>query len=192
MGRFNWDWSGAGPPDDAYSRVTEPERFQPLHDWTLELMERLEAEFEVERAEWPGPDAELERVTLARPLVKLTPRGDNRAPITVAFTTFPGLAARFGRWRVDWFPSCGCDACDEMADEEFCRFRELVDAVVSGEFREALYLMPDGDGWQTHALRSDSHRSGGGSRVGRAKAVAILAGATSMAIEWRPWRKRGG
>ena len=35
MGRFNWDWDGDGPPDDAYSRVTEPERFGPLHDWHL-------------------------------------------------------------------------------------------------------------------------------------------------------------
>ena len=27
-------WGIAGPPDEAYSRVTNPERFQPLHDST--------------------------------------------------------------------------------------------------------------------------------------------------------------
>ena len=60
MGRFNWDWSGEGPPDEVYSRVTEPERFKPLHDWTLEVVERLRTEYEVILEEGTGIDAKLE------------------------------------------------------------------------------------------------------------------------------------
>ena len=45
MGWFNW--GREGPPDDAYSRVTEPERFAPLHGWALEAVARLQTEYEV-------------------------------------------------------------------------------------------------------------------------------------------------
>jgi len=40
---------GQGPPPAAYSRVTNPGRFAPLHDGALALLARLTAEFEVER-----------------------------------------------------------------------------------------------------------------------------------------------
>ena len=105
MGRFNWDWAGEGPPDDAYERVTEPERFTPLHDWTLEAVGRLQAEYDVALEEGKGVDAELERSSLARPTLKLTPRQESCAPITIAFTDFPGLAVRVGRWVTDYFPA---------------------------------------------------------------------------------------
>ncbi len=124
MGRFNWDWSGEGPPDDAYSRVTEPERFTPLHGWTLEAVQRLQAEYDVVLEEGKGMDAELERPSLARPTLKLSPRQDSCAPITIAFIDFPALAVRLGHWVTDRFPSCGCDACDEMPDGEFERLME--------------------------------------------------------------------
>ncbi len=88
MGRFNWDWGGDGPPDDAYSRVTEPERFGPLHDWALEAVARLQSEYEVTLDEADGMDAELERAPLSRPTIKLTPLQDSCAPITIAFTDF--------------------------------------------------------------------------------------------------------
>ncbi len=192
MGRFNWDWSAGGPPHEAYSRVTEPERFQPLHDWTLELLARLDAEFEVEIAEWDGRDAELERSTLACPLVKLTPGGDNRAPIIIAFTTFPGLTVRFGRWHVEWFPDCGCDACDEMPDENFDHLRRLVDCVVAGGFREAVYLTPGGDGRKEHEFRSSERLGKGEASVGRPEAIAMLGGESNLTINWMPWHKREG
>ena len=192
MGRFNWDWSAGGPPDEAYSRVTEPERFRPLHDWTLELLARLDAEFEVEIAEWDGRDAELERSTLARPLVKLTPGGDSRAPIIIAFTTFPGLTIRFGRWYVERFPDCGCDACDEMPDENFDHLRRLVDCVVAGGFREAVYLTPGGDGRREREFWSSEHSSIGSSGVSHPEADAMLGGESSLTIDWMPWHKREG
>jgi len=145
MGRF--DWGMEGPPEEAYSRVTEPERFMPMQQWALELVARLEHEYEVTREEGESMDAQLGGLSLSRPTIKLTPLDDSCAPVTIALTNFPSLAVRVGRWGTDRFPSCGCDACDEMPDEEFERFEELLDDVVAGRFRESLSLGPDGEGW---------------------------------------------
>lgn len=80
------------PADAAYSRVTNPERFLPLHTAMPEIIARLENDFVVERAEGYGLDEELERgMDLAHPDVKLIPADPGAAPIAVAFTDFPGL-----------------------------------------------------------------------------------------------------
>ena len=191
MGRFNWDWAGEGPPDEAYSRVTEPERFMPLHEWTLETVKRLQAEYDVTLEEGKGIDAELERSALARPTIKLIPGQDSCAPVTIAFTDFPGLAVRVGRWVTDYFPSCGCDACDEMPDGEFEGLTELLDDVVAGRFRETMRLQPGGNGWSSRDFWSDDERrSSGGSRVPRARAARILNGKAEIVLEWQPWKPK--
>ena len=189
MGWFNW--GREGPPDDAYSRVTEPERFAPLHGWALEAVARLQTEYEVTLDEGGVTDADLERSPLSRLLIKLTPIQDSSAPITIAFTDFPGLGVRVGRWVTDWFPSCGCDACDEMPEEEFERFTEFLGDVVAGRFRESLYLEPAGDGWTSMELWGGDHRRRRrGSLVSRDKAAQILGGETVIALEWTPWQPR--
>ena len=77
------------PTDPAYSRVTNPERFGPLHPSMLEILGRLENNFDVERTEGYGLDEELEKgLDLARPSVRLTPKDPEAAPIVVAFLTF--------------------------------------------------------------------------------------------------------
>ena len=53
-------WGAAGPPLEAYSRVTNPERFACLHNTAAELLDRLEREFAAEREEAYGLDPELE------------------------------------------------------------------------------------------------------------------------------------
>lgn len=190
VGRFNWDWSGEGPPEEAYSRVTEPERFAPLRDWALETVARLERDYEVSRVEGIGLDHDLERSEISRPTIKLTPLQDAGAPVTIVFTDFPGLAVRVGRWVTEWFPSCGCDACDEMPDGVFEEFSTLVHCVVSSGFRESLYLPPRGDGWQTRKFRSDEYRSSGKSRISRDEALAILDGKVEIVLEWTPWQPK--
>ena len=138
-------WEGEGPPDEAYSRVTDAERFRPLHSATLEMIDRLEADFDVKRVEGYGLDEDLEsRVGLERASVRLTPADPEAAPVTVAFSDFPGLYVRLGRWHVEPFPGCGCDACDESAETEIEQLTELVDCVTAGGFREAVRrpLMP--------------------------------------------------
>jgi hypothetical protein len=49
-------WERYGPAPEAYSRVTNPERFRPLHTFMVELICRLEAAFDVERLEGYGLD----------------------------------------------------------------------------------------------------------------------------------------
>ena len=131
-------WGIEGAPKEAYSRVTNPERFLPLHGAATELLDRLEREFAVERLEGPDADDELGKKSLARPAIRLTPHDPQAAPIVVAFSEFPGLHVRFGSWRTEPFPGCGCDACDETADGSMEEMTELVEAVVAGGFREAM------------------------------------------------------
>lgn len=190
MGR----WGPDGPPPEAYSRLTDPERFRPLHAATEALISELEASFDLERTDG-GTDEELERAKLARPLVRLRPRDPNAAPLTVAFTAFPGIGLRAGLWFMESFPSCGCDACDETADIEGERMREVVDNVVAGRFRESISVpLVDlpliGDGWHSSEQWSDSGRRSSRSRIDHERASAMLAAAGRPSIDWAPWPPR--
>ena len=106
-------WGSEGPPPEAYSRFTNPERFRPLHAFMVELIGRLERAFDVERVEEDGPGDVFEGCEFAYPGARLQPRDLGAAAIVVAFTTFPGLRIQVGRWYIDAFPGCGCDACAE-------------------------------------------------------------------------------
>ncbi|MDA0735055.1 MAG: DUF6226 family protein [Chloroflexi bacterium] len=134
-------WGIEGPPEEACSRVTNPERFQPLYDFALSMVARLEADFDVERVEGVGIDEGLERGTPVRPTVRLVPADPDSAPLVVAFVAFsdlPEVRVRAGRWCQDKFPDCACDACDETADEEIARLTGLVEDVTAGRFIESV------------------------------------------------------
>ncbi len=95
-------WEHEGPPPEAYSRVTDSGRFEPLHTAAIEMIAGLDAGFEVERVEAYALDDDLEgKLTCARPSVKLSPVDPDAAPITVTFSDFPGLHVRFGRWSTE-------------------------------------------------------------------------------------------
>jgi len=183
-------WGAQGPPPEAYSRVSEPERFRPLHTVALRVLEQLKAAFTVDRCEGYGLDSELEVGDLARPSVRLVPRDPQAAPLVIAFTTFPGLRVRVGRWRTDAFPACGCDACAETAEDEATRLAELVDDVTAGRFREGMSVPRAGDGWQEWEVWSPRQRSSHRSLVDRARAAELLAGRASASIAWGPWPRR--
>ncbi len=182
------------PPPEAYSRVTNPERFRPLHTAMRGIVSRLENEFEVEGTEEYGLDEELERpVELAGPCVRLRPWDPDAAPIAVAFSTFPGLHVRFGWWHLESFPNCGCDACDETAEGQIERLSKLVDAVTTGELLEAIQrpLIPFiGHGWRTAMFRSHVGSSSRGSRVDRRRARDMSGGRRRLELDWKPWRRR--
>ena len=184
-------WGIEGPPEEAYSRVTNPERFQPLHAAATELLDRLERAFAVERLEGSDADDELGRESLARPAIGLTPHDPQAAPIAVAFTEFPGLHVRFGSWRTDRFPDCGCDACDETAGGSIEQMTEIVETVVSGGFREAIRTpLLLGDGWLESAFRFHGDYGGFRSsrgRVARSRALEMTGGERLVTLEWQPW-----
>jgi hypothetical protein len=88
----------AGPPDeDAYERVTNPERFIPLHPAAEAIVARLESRYEVERIDL---DDVVEDGVVRQ--VQLLPSAG--APLTIRWTTFPGLHVRYGRWHDESFP----------------------------------------------------------------------------------------
>lgn len=102
-------WGPEGPPQEAYSRITNPERFAPLHAFATELLASLMLEYDVERRAGYDLDSTLRPSELARPSVMLSPRADGAAPLQLSFTRFPGLAVRAGHWYRGRFPACGCE-----------------------------------------------------------------------------------
>ncbi len=187
-------WGIEGAPKEAYSRVTNPERFQPLHGAATELLDWLEREFAVERLEGPDADDELGKKSLARPAIRLTPHDPQAAPIVVAFSEFPGLHVRFGSWYTEPFPGCGCDACDETADGSMVEMTERVGAVVAGGFREAMRVpLLLGPGRRESEFRFyDYHGrfSRSESRVSRSHALEMTGGKLNVTLEWKPWPPR--
>jgi hypothetical protein len=92
---------------------------------------------------------------------------------------------------VDAFPSCGCDACDEHAEEEIERLAWLVDQVTAGRFREAIELPAVGAAWQRVELWSlDGSRRGAESRLERAEARRWLSETHQAAFDWEAWPAR--
>lgn len=131
--------------ESAYSRVTNRERFAALHDAARVLVRELEARYQV-TVEAVEPDqAHNAHEVLAATRVSSTGGG---APVTVAWTAFPGLSVRFGQWHVERFPDCGCDGCDEQLDDVAEHLRRKVASVVAGDFAETQssyeFVYPDG------------------------------------------------
>ena len=173
------------PPAEAYSRVTNAERFRPLHQFALERFRQLEVTFDVDRTELDVPDPDI-KVALARSRIRLAPKDAAGAPLVVALTTFPGLYLRCGRWRLDAFPSCGCDACDETLDDQTERFHGVIDDVIAGRFSEAVRIPLLGDAWLEWSFGPSR---GGRARIDRKRARQLVASAASS-VAWKPWPTR--
>lgn len=126
------------PDDDAYGRVTNPERFGRVVEAARSLIQLLESTYDVEvhhtaggfqigSNNWGETNGET---------IHLVP--SEGAPTSITITGFPGVAIRFGEWGAEGFPTCGCDACDEQPESEIERMDELVNAVVGGRYEEEL------------------------------------------------------
>jgi Family of unknown function (DUF6226) len=185
-------WGAAGPPPEAYSRVTNPKRFASLHDSATGLLDRLEREFETERREACGLDLELEEdCNLVRPSIAVLPCEAGAAPITIAFSDFPGLRVRFGRWYVLAFPTCGCDACDETMESETERLTSLLDNMTAGRFREAIRVRADGTVWkESEFWFSGGRRCPEELRLDQTRTRKLLDGGDRSSYEWGPWPRR--
>ena len=181
--------------DPACSRVTNPERFRPLYTAMSANIDRLESDFEVERAEGFGFDEKLTRgLELAREDVRLIPKEPDAVPISVVFTAFPGLRIRFGQWYIEPFPVCGCDACDESAEGEIERLNDMIDDVTAGRFREAIeipLISFRGAGWvHTRFWSPDGRKTRGRSRVDRRQGLEMSGGRHRLNLNWKPWPRK--
>jgi len=170
-----------GPPDhDAYERVTNPERFRPVHGAADALVTRLESDYQVERN--GGDDAGYEGVTRQ---VELVPSVG--APLVVRWNDFPGISVRYGRWHDEHFPQCGCDACDEQPEELIRDLERKIAAVVRGRFTEAVVTDSEGT-WLTFEFRYEGGRSCGKGRLRQGHPLRNEPGE----IIWPAWPLRNG
>lgn len=118
-------WAGGSPPDDAYSRVSHPERFAPVLTVVDALVEHLETWYlvDVDRR----VDEQGTRVFALRPTTG--------APITITATA-ESVGIEAGALFRDNAPSCTCDACDESAETVADHLEETLLAIAAGGLRE--------------------------------------------------------
>ena len=170
------------------TRVTDPQRYGVLHAAAESLLEELTEYYTVERRETkepltPGSDELLVRT------VRLIPRTPAAAPLSVAFTDFPSVILRLGRWYQQSLPSCGCDACDEEPAALVAELRVQAAALVEGglwehvrrrlttSWLEARLIGPDFQASQQAPLDA------GAARAARREGFAA-------AVQWAPWPRR--
>ncbi len=200
-------WGEAGPPDEAYSRVTDPTRFAPLHALGTALLDDLEARFQVSRSVSSEPDPHSPDEVA--PAVTLTPSSPGAAPLTVVTTAFPGLIMRFGGVVVT-LPECGCDACDETIPDLTELLNRHVAALVAGTFGDRLihevsrsfpmsYRDSDGPGAAVHKGQwwheqwyeaPDGTAGSSRSALEKPQLSALRKALPSGERTWHPWPSR--
>jgi hypothetical protein len=140
-------WEGS-PPEDAYSRISYPERFAPLHAVADALIDWLQETFDVSVDESPEVASDLlrppEDVVRA---VRIVPSDKRAAGLSFVLTGFPGVYLHAGALHDFHFPVCGCDACDEGVLELADDLEWTVRTVVQGGYAERFF--PGGSGSST-------------------------------------------
>ena len=181
------DWIDGRPPPEAYSRVTNPERFGVLHDAADAAVTRLADEFavDVERGvDVPG-DLVGHLVDVLR-TVRVDP-GPGAAPVVIVYTAFPGLAVRWGHWCTRVVPACGRDACDddpvELADEVGAQLLTVAD----GGLREVRHVGPS---WVQESFTLVGAWWGSDRLIGSAEERRRLEDLGAGEVDWRPWTRR--
>jgi hypothetical protein len=169
---------------DGHSRVTDAERFGVLHDAADNLLDELAVQYAVERRDNKEPLAGADG-----PLVRtswLVPRAPAAASLGVAFTDFPGVILRLGRWYQEVLPECGCDACDEDPLELVSDLRAHAGALVEGGLWERVHRRLTGSWSEARLVGPDfstSQQALLGARVARAARLDGFA----AAVQWAPW-----
>lgn len=163
-------WGPAGPPDEAYSRVTDPQRYAPLHAIARAALHDLRRRFDVTA----HASSELDpNKTTQAPVTTLVPSNPASSPLSVTFTAFPGLIVGFGRTIREPVPVCGCDACDETVNDCAELLSDIVNAVITGSVGER--VIHDSEGWWHQTWRKTNL----GSRSNRSRVTAEQANALS-------------
>ena len=178
-------WGAAGPPAEAYGRLTDVARFAELHDVGRNLLDDLERRYDARRVMTTEPDSHSAVEAAA---VTLVPADPLAATLTLVFDAFPGLIMRFGDCGSTHEPICGCDACDEDLDSCVERLTDLVEAVVAGAFGERLVY--DDAWWYESWHRTAGTDSRGRSLVEGARLDELRAALPIAEREWRPWPVR--
>jgi len=176
--RYGTRWSGS-PPDDSYSRASNPDRFAPLQTIAEALIQHLRTAYRAHASSTTN-------------LVSVTPEHPDGAPLVFRFTDFPGVVIRAGVRYSAAFPACGCDACDETWQQAADDMERLVFAVTDGGFSERI------TGPSRYEYRVET--VGGGVQWGATAVVepdpALPDDAARLeslpAGHWRPWTRSLG
>ena len=163
--------------DEEYSRVTNPARYRLVgaraDAWIVALVNAaLAASLDGASVRWEAPPGPI----VSRS-VRLEPRASGALPLVIARSRLgdvddAGVTLGVGEPSVcvDWFPECGCDACDSGSQDELDLLDQRILGVVTGEFRR----LTRGDRMIT-TTRNGWASTG---RFGRTEVEAILADPT--------------
>ena len=130
----------------AYPHTSDTARFAVLHEAAETLLDQLTERYQVRRRETKesvGPEQALVRT------VRLIPRTPAAGPLAIAFTDFPGLMIRLGRWWAEELPACGCDTCAEAPAELVEVLRTQTNALVEGGLWERVRRGVGGSWFET-------------------------------------------
>jgi len=120
------------PPEDAYGRVTDPERYRVLHKVGKDLITELLVRFDCAVAEVEPGDVGLNRNIEYEQVLRIEAQPKDSAPLTIGFSRFPGLIVASPWEGPRAFPACGCDACNEEPDRLIRDLRGYVVKVTDG------------------------------------------------------------
>lgn len=177
------------PPEEAYGRVSNPQRFAPLLPAADTLVADLVERFEVTVTRGPATPRPASAI---QPIdsIRITPPYPDQAPLTITTTSFPGLYLEVGAWQHIALPACGCDACDEQVDDAVEDLIKYCTAAAEGRLYEhvdglrgVLEHAWDGDGWSSRGTRTLSPH-----HVSELRAGAVQPPADG---HWRPWPRKG-
>lgn len=118
-------WAGGSPPEDAYSRISHPERFAPALTVVDALVDHLET--------WYLVDVDRRADDSGTRVVHLRPTTGAAITITAAVDS---VAIEAGALFRDVAPGCTCDACDESAETVADQLEETLLAIAAGGLRE--------------------------------------------------------
>ena len=165
-------WGPDGPPADAYERLTNLERFDPLARVADDVVAELLAAY----------DARAEPATLrGKPGVRVVPAAG--APLTLV-VDLPCVLVWSGLWTGGGaFPPCACDACDEDAASAEALLRDWVTEVTERGLTEELTVDPPR---LAHAVDGAS----GWSLLSPAELARLAALAPPGLRRWPPWPRR--
>lgn len=182
-------WGGESPPEDSYSRVSNLQRFAPLHAVADALIDWLRDTFDVTVEQTPSAASDLlhmpDHVVRA---VRVVPHEPTAAPLTFVLTEFPGVCLHAGSLHDFDFPVCGCDACDDDAMNLADELEWTVRTVVAGGYSERL------DPWPGRWIEYRLDEPGVGMRSGRSLTedlpedqVKSARTAPQPSGQWSPW-----
>lgn len=159
-----------------------------LHEAAEGILDELTERYVVDRREseepvGPAPGADVVRT------VRLMPRCPAAGPLAIAFTDFPGIVLRLGRWFCEALPECGCDDCAEDPAELVAALRTRVLAHIEGGLWEQVRRGLAGS-WLETRLIGTGLRAARQAPVDSAEARAARQEGFAAPVQWAPWPRR--